>query len=205
MLSLLLACVVLLVSTLAFAPLPAAQRAVTLATLALSAKSKASPDKVRVRLLTDVKETGRKGEIVMVSAALWSNVLMPKKQGARVTDEELSQLEAQERNRAEKELEMARGIQADLAAKKALIFSRKVGPNRQLFGAVTAKQITEQLRTMYATLSAKASIDSIVADDSSIPDSLVNGEIRKSGTYRVKVTLHPQVSTSFDVEVVPEK
>ena len=196
------AAVCLFVSARAFAPLSGPLRATT---LALSAKSKTSPDKVRVRLVADVKDTGRKGEIVMVSSALWSNVLMPKKQAVRVSDEELSQLEQQERSRVEKELEVARSIQADLSAKKALTFSRKVGPNRQLFGAVTVKQIIEQLRATYAALSAKASIESIVAEDVSVADSLVNGEIRKSGTYRVKVILHPQVSASFGVEVVPEK
>jgi hypothetical protein len=42
-------------------------RTARLSSLALAAKAKVSADKVRVRLLTDIKDTGRKGEIVMVS------------------------------------------------------------------------------------------------------------------------------------------
>lgn len=172
---------------------------------ALQAKSKTSSDKVRVRLLTDVKDTGRRGEIVLVSPALWSNVLMPKKSAVRVSDEELSELKSQERVRVERELESARAIQAGLAAQKSLAFSRKVGPNRQLFGAVTGKQIIEQLKLMYPEMSAKVGIESVVPEDADTPDALVNGEIRKSGAFRVKVTLHPQVSAEFRVEVTPDK
>ena len=41
-------------------------------------------NKVKVRLLTDVKGQGKKGEIVLVSPAMWTNVLSPNKQGITI-------------------------------------------------------------------------------------------------------------------------
>jgi ribosomal protein L9 len=161
-------------------------------------------DKVRVKLLLDVKDTGRKGETVMVSAALWTNVLAPRKSAVRVSDEELASADRQEHERLEKELANAKTIEALILAAKVITFKRKVGQNKQLFGAVTGKQILEQLKVTYPSLPSKTTLETIVAEDTGASDSLVNGEIRKSGQYRARVVLHPKVVVAFVVDVVSE-
>ena len=42
------------------------------------------------------------------------------------------------------------------------------------------------------------------ADAASIGGELVNGEIRKSGTYKAILKLHPKVDAEFTFDVIPE-
>jgi hypothetical protein len=65
----------LLVTAEAFLPLQARARGTT---VFAAPKSKVA-DKVRVKLLADVKGLGKKSEIVMVSRAQWQNVMAPQK------------------------------------------------------------------------------------------------------------------------------
>jgi large subunit ribosomal protein L9 len=121
-----------------------------------------------------------------------------------VSDDELLLLDQQEKARQEAELATARAIESGLNSGKPIIFKRKVGQNKQLFGSVTGKQILESLKQLYPTLSPKASLENITGADAEVKDALVNNEIRKSGVYRVDIALHPKVSTMFAVEVIPE-
>ena len=186
---------------------PVYRRGLGLPATHLSAKAKVGADKVRVRLLENVKDTGKKGEIVFVSAALWSNVLLPKKVAQRVTDEELASLDEKEAARQAEELAIAQRAEAELARVQVIVFKRKVGQNRQLFGAVTGKQILESVKQMLPNISAKTVIESIKAEEEEGDkggDALVNNEIRKSGRYKVKISLHPKVNAVFFVDVLSE-
>lgn len=60
-------------------------------------------NKIKVRLLVDVKGQGKKGEIITVSPALWTNVLQPSKQGEKLTDEQIAK-ETKEKSENETKL-----------------------------------------------------------------------------------------------------
>ena len=158
---------------------------------------------MRVKLLVDVKDTGKKGEVVQVSSALWTNVLMPKKNAIRFSDDDVAAALKKEQDKEAEELATARQIESELLATKIVTFKRKVGQNRQLFGAATGKQISEYLKQHYPRISSKAVIESLTPEDP-LPDSLVNNEIRKSGQYKAILALHPKVAVSFTIEVIPE-
>ncbi len=46
--------------------------------------------KIQVKLLTDVKGHGKKGDVIQVSPAMWTNVFQPNKQAIKITDEEIT-------------------------------------------------------------------------------------------------------------------
>ena len=71
-------------------------------------KGAAGGDKIRVRLLADVKATGRKGEIIVVSSAQYTNVLSPKKLAERVSDDTMNQI--LEKKKAESSAELNNAI-----------------------------------------------------------------------------------------------
>jgi len=71
-------------------------------------KAPTGGDKIRVRLLADVKATGRKGEIIVVSAAQFTNVLSPKKLAERVSDDKMNEI--LEKKKAESSAELNNAI-----------------------------------------------------------------------------------------------
>ena len=71
----------------------------------------AGGDKIRVRLLADVKATGRKGEIIVVSAAQFTNVLSPKKLAERVSDDKMNEILEKKKAESSAELNNAVALQ----------------------------------------------------------------------------------------------
>ena len=74
-------------------------------------KAPAGGDKIRVRLLADVKATGRKGEIIVVSAAQYTNVLSPKKLAERISDDTMNEMLEKKSSAEKAELNNAIALQ----------------------------------------------------------------------------------------------
>ena len=118
-------------------------------TIRFATQPKASTDKIRVRLLSDVKGTGRKGEILFTSAAMWTNVLMPKKLAEKLSDDDVARLAEKKSSAASEELTRATTLAESIKSMPKLVIKRKVGPNQILFGAVTNKQLFELLKQAF--------------------------------------------------------
>jgi large subunit ribosomal protein L9 len=183
----------------------------------MSVKS-ASPSGVRVRLLADVKGQGKKGDIVFVSPAMFTNVLQPKRSAEKVSDQEIEQAAKNAAKIAADELANALDLSAKLKAMETKFeVKRKVGANNQLFGSVSTKQIIEHIREIFpinfAATTPGSSIHLLVTEIKHIPQAgetstgqeLVHNEIRKSGVYKAILKLHPKVDGEFNFVVVPEK
>ena len=175
---------------------------------------KVGKDQTRVRLLIDIKDVGKKGQIVIISNVLYMNSLGPKKHAEKVTDDEMNKLEENENIKNKTELDNAISIQNNIKQLNTLILNRKKGKEGQLFGAVTTKNILEELRLKFGndnTLSNNnkhlmvSSINPKKSDDGkSLGGELINNEIRKAGYYLIELKLHPKVSTTFELEVNSE-
>ena len=175
---------------------------------------KVGKDQTRVRLLIDIKDVGKKGQIVIISNVLYMNSLGPKKHAEKVTDDEMNKLEENENIKNKTELDNAISIQNNIKQLNTLILNRKKGKEGQLFGAVTTKNILEELRLKFGndnTLSNSnkhlivSSINPKKSDDGkSLGGELINNEIRKAGCYLIELKLHPKVSTTFELEVNSE-
>jgi large subunit ribosomal protein L9 len=170
-----------------------------------------STDKIRVKLLQDTPQ-GKKNEIVMVSNALWNNVILPKKLGVRISDQELAVMQQQAADQAAKELEFSKEFIKKLTAAGAIAaISKKVGSNGQLFGSVNHKAIVEQVKKCVAgydeVVDNKAfhvtGVYEYAADGSVLKENLT--EIRKAGKYRIRVKVHPKIEeVDFDLIVGAE-
>lgn len=172
-------------------------------------------NKIKVKLLVDVKGQGKKGDIIMVSPALWTNVLQPSKQGRAITDEEIAKENKEKADKENAVWKQAQSVGMKIEALKGAsksIIKKKAGANGQLFGTVTKKNILETVRALVKdldTLDEKAvSIQSIkvldIASEAGAKGSEVD-EIRKVGLYEVKMQLNPKVMATFEVEVAGEK
>lgn len=179
--------------------------------LALAKQSSAS-DKIRVKLLQDI-EQGKKNEIIMISKALFSNVLEPKKLAIKISDQQFEEINKQKQEEIIKEIENAAALANILSETQNLEISKKVGAKGQLFGSVNGKAFAEHLRELHPSyaenvLSSKHfSIIDIKenANDNKIKiESLT--EIRNAGSYKVTIRLHPKVNDiTLNLNIVPQK
>lgn len=102
---------------------------------------------MKVILQQDVKGQGKKGQLVDVSDGYARNFLLPKKLAVIATAENLNTMKQQEK--ARKAQEAAEKAEAEATAKKleglTVKIAAKAGEGGRLFGAVTAKEVSEAL------------------------------------------------------------
>lgn len=144
---------------------------------------------MKVVLLSDVKGTGKKGELVNVSDGYGRNYLFPRGLAREATAQVMNELkgaaEAKQR-RAELEKEKAAGIAASVDG-KTLKFTAKSGQGGKLFGAVTSKEVADELkRSFHVDVDKKK----ILLED-----------IKAYGTYTCELKLYNGVSAKVYVAV----
>ncbi len=148
---------------------------------------------MKVVLLEDVKGSGKKGELVQVSDGFAHNFLLPRKLAKEANTQVISELksaqDAKEYHRKQ-EMEEARKT-ASLLEGKTLKIAVKSGQGGRLFGSVTAKEISDQLK---GSLHADVDKRKIVLAD----------EIKACGTYEFEVKLFSGISAKMYVLVTEE-
>jgi len=102
---------------------------------------------MQIILQEDVEKLGTRGEVVEVAVGYARNFLLPQKLGIEASAANLKRLEkirvtlskrtATEKDAAEKQAELLRAVSVTL--------TRKAGENDQLFGSVTAADLSEAL------------------------------------------------------------
>ena len=144
---------------------------------------------MKVILKEDVKSLGKKGETVNVSDGYARNFLFPKKLASEVNAQVLSEIknrEESEKHRKAVELDKAKK-DAEALEGKTIKISAKAGQNGKLFGSVTPKEISEQLKKSYNIDVDKRKIS---VDD-----------IKSYGTYDAEIKLYQGISVKVFVLV----
>jgi len=103
---------------------------------------------MKVLLIKDVKDLGKKGELKEVKDGYGQNFLIGKGFALLATNEVLRKYESDQRKKAEAEkaeMEHLREIEKKLGSLK-LTVKRKLGANGSLFGAVTKDEIAHDLK-----------------------------------------------------------
>lgn len=103
---------------------------------------------MKILLIKDVKDLGKKGEIKEVKDGYGQNFLIGKGYAMLATHEVMKKYESAQRKKAEDDAaEMAhlKEIEKKLGALK-LTIKRKLGANGSLFGAVTKEEISHELK-----------------------------------------------------------
>lgn len=147
---------------------------------------------MKVILLTDVKGSGKKDEIINVSDGYARNFLFPKKMAVEATPGALKEIE---RKRAAADArEAERRAQAEATAaqlkNKVINLTVKCGEKGRLYGSITTAEIAAELEKQHGVQVDKRKID--------LPEA-----IRTVGDVQVEVRLYTGVSTKMTVHVVP--
>ena len=148
---------------------------------------------MQVILLKDVKGLGKAGEVKKVSDGYARNMLLPKK---LVMEASESNIKVLERKRAEIEAQRAvdKQVAEDIKAKLengAITLKSKAGEGGRLFGAVTAKDIAEQIEKDYKLQLDRKKIE-------------LPAPIKTLGEHEVELRLFTGVSAKVKVNVVSD-
>jgi large subunit ribosomal protein L9 len=145
---------------------------------------------MKVLLLADVRDQGKKGEIVNVSDGYARNYLFPRKLATEVTPALLSEIKAKEeanKRRIEKERAEARALAEKLASLVVKIHTAS-GDGGKLYGAVTSKDIADELQKQHG----------ITIDRRKL---VLESDIKACGSYAIEVKLYPEVTGTINIVV----
>ena len=145
---------------------------------------------MKVIFLKDVKGTAKKGEVKEVSDGYARNFLFPKgiaQEASAVNINELKHQEKAKEINAQREEEAARELGETIKDAKITIFT-KAGEGGRLFGAITSKDIADQLKKKSGLEVDKRKV-------------LLGEPIKTLGSTEVEIKLHPNVSVKVMVEV----
>ena len=146
---------------------------------------------MKVILVQDVKNVGKKGEIVEVSDAYGRNVLIKKGQAKEATGANRNDLKlqkAKEERLAKEALEEAQAMDGKMRDKVVTI-AVKTGDAGRIFGSVSSKEISEEIQKQLGFEVDKKKI-------------LLDSPTKVLGKTNVSIKLHPQVTTQIAVDVV---
>ena len=146
---------------------------------------------MKVILQQDVKGQGKKGQLVDVSDGYARNFLLPKKLAVIATAENLNTMKQQEK--ARKAQQAAEKAEAEALSKKleslTVKVAAKAGEGGRLFGAVTAKEISECLAQQHGLNIAKTKL-------------VLDEPIKACGGYKIKAKLGYEIVGTGNVMVV---
>lgn len=148
---------------------------------------------MKVLLLEEIKNLGKKGEIVEVKDGYGQNFLIAKGKAQLATNEVINRYKAQERNRQE-ELALQDAHREALAKTLhdlTLKITKKSGESGSLFGAVTKDEISAALHTLHRLEIDKKHIE-------------LNEQIKHTGEYKISANLGDGVHASFTLIVEGE-
>lgn len=147
---------------------------------------------MKVILLKDVKNLGKKGDVVNASDGYARNFLFPRSLAKEATENsmyELNQKKESERRKKLAEIQEAQKLAEELKNKEVKI-TVKAGENGKLFGSITSKDVADALNLQY-----KLSVDR---------KKVVIDTIRQLGAYEAEIKLYPEVSTKIKVMVAAQ-
>ena len=148
---------------------------------------------MKVILLADVKKLGKKDQTIEVSDGYAVNFLFPRHLAVQVTKKSVEVLENQQEQARENAAKMK--AEAEVLAKKletiTLVFKMKTGREGKLFGAVSLKQVAEELNKQYG----------VDIDKRKFVDK---GPLDELGFYHLGVELYKGVIGKVHVQIVGE-
>ena len=106
---------------------------------------------MKVILLADVKGKGKKDQVVEVSDGYARNYLFTKKLAIAADAKALNELKGREASRQHK-YDIAKASAQETAEQLkdiTIVLKRKAGVDNKLYGAVTAKELVQQLKQEY--------------------------------------------------------
>lgn len=145
---------------------------------------------MKVVLKQDVRNLGKKGELVETSDGYARNFLFPRNLAAEADNKAMNELKNAE---SSKQFKIDTQIKQATASKNKLegqVFkmTAKAGSNGRLFGSVTSKEIAQEIKKQYAISVDKRKVT-------------LDTDIKAFGTYNATVKLCNGIVANIKVQV----
>lgn len=148
---------------------------------------------MKVILLQDIKNVGKKDEIISANDGYARNFLFPKKLAVEATKDNLLKLQAKkdsQKNKKNLEIEEYKK-QAEKIKDMVLEVKVKAGANGKIFGGVTSKEISEELKKQYKMEIDKKKI-------------VLKETIKNIGRFSVDIKFGDGVNAKLTLNIIPE-
>lgn len=149
---------------------------------------------MKVILTADIKNVGKKGEIINVKEGYYNNFLLPNHMAVVASGNNMKNLEATIKNaqlREQKEKAKVEEISKSLRDFNYVMKS-KSGPSGKLFGSITSSDVSRLIKNL-----TKFDIDKRKIE-------IEGNGIKTIGAHEIRLKLHPEVETSITVNVEAE-
>ena len=149
---------------------------------------------MKVILQQDVKGQGKKGQMVEVSDGYGRNFLLPRKLAVEATAENVNTMKMQDKAKAARlaeEKAQAQALAERLKGVQVKIKAR-AGQGGKLFGSITSKEISEELKAQFGLDVGKSKI-------------VLSDPIKSFGAFEVKCKLGSEVSGVIHVLAIEDK
>lgn len=144
---------------------------------------------MKVILCQDVKGQGKKGQLVNVSDGYARNFLFPKGlaiEANATAMNELKNRESSEQHKLAEEKKAAESLKAAIDGKTVTLHA-KAGAAGKLFGAVTSKEVAEELKKLY-----KVELDK---------RKIAMQDLKTYGTVSAEVKIYQGITATITVHV----
>ena len=149
---------------------------------------------MKVILQQDVKGQGKKGQMVEVSDGYGRNFLLPRKLAVEATAENINTMKMQNKAKAARMAEEKAAAEAAAERLKScqVKIRARAGQGGRLFGSITSKEISDELKAQYGLDVSKSKI-------------VLTDPIKSFGSFEVKCKLGSEVSGVINVLVIEDK
>ncbi len=147
---------------------------------------------MKVVLLKDVRNVGKRDDILTVSDGYARNFLFPQKLAAEATPGMLKEIERKRAAQDAREAEMRTEAmaKAELLKNKVIVLQVKCGEKGRLYGSVTSAEVAEALEKQHGIKADKRKID-------------LGDPIRETGIRDISVWLYSGITTKMKLDVQP--
>lgn len=148
---------------------------------------------MKIILIENVENIGRRGEIKEVANGLARNHLLPKKMAVQATPGNVKVWEQKLKSIKEKDAKILADAR-ELGEKLDSVSLRipvKAGEEGKIFGSVTSQHIADKINEQGYKIDKK--------------DVLLEDPIKTLGTHTIDIRLHPEVKVDITVDVVEEE
>jgi large subunit ribosomal protein L9 len=147
---------------------------------------------MKLILTQEVSGLGGPGDLVEVRDGYGRNYLLPRGYAIKATrgaEKQVAEIRRAREVRQIRDLDQARAVAGRLSSLDVKLETR-AGAGGRLFGSVTATDIAEAVRRAGGPTVDKRRIE-------------LTGPIKTVGAHQVRIRLHPEVSATVSVDVVP--
>ena len=148
---------------------------------------------MKVILLDNIKGVGYKDQIIDANDGYARNFLLPKKLAVEANNANMSKLKEKQDSNAFRKSEDKKAAEElkEKLSKITLTIKVKAGENGKIFGGVTAKEVSEQLKAQYKYDVDKRKIE-------------IKETIKTLGTFNINLKLYEGVVGNLKIEVVSQ-